>query len=73
MSCLLARPASTHPIDTEGTSIMTVTALTPGTVIGGIDTHLDTIHVAVIDPWGRDLADQEFPPRRPATDRPWTS
>ena len=40
---------------------MTVTALTPGTVIGGIDTHLDTIHVAVIDPWGRDLADQEFP------------
>ena len=27
MSCLLARPASTHPIDTEGKSIMTVTKL----------------------------------------------
>lgn len=40
---------------------MTVTTLDPGTVIGGIDTHLDTIHVAVIDPWGRDLADHEFP------------
>ena len=40
---------------------MTVTTLEPGTVIGGIDTHLDTIHVAVIDSWGRDLADQEFP------------
>lgn len=39
---------------------MTVTSLDPGTVIGGIDTHADTIHVAVIDPWGRDLADQEF-------------
>lgn len=40
---------------------MTVTPLDPGTVIGGIDTHLDTIHVAVIDSWGRDLADREFP------------
>jgi transposase len=40
---------------------MTVTALVAGTVIGGIDTHLDTIHVAVIDPWGRDLGDREFP------------
>lgn len=40
---------------------MTVTTLDPGTVIGGIDTHLDTIHVAVIDSWGRALADREFP------------
>jgi transposase len=40
---------------------MTVTPLDPGTVIGGIDTHLDTIHVALIDPWGRGLADREFP------------
>jgi transposase len=40
---------------------MTVTALNPGTVIGGIDTHADTIHVAVIDPWGRRMGDREFP------------
>jgi transposase len=59
MSCLLARPASTHPIDTEGISIMTVTALVPR-VIGGVDTHADTIHVAAIDGLGRNLADCEF-------------
>lgn len=40
---------------------MTVTALEPGTVIGGIDTHAETIHVAAIDPWGRGLDDAEFP------------
>ena len=40
---------------------MTVTALDPGTIIGGVDTHADTIHVAAIDPWGRALGDQEFP------------
>lgn len=44
---------------------MTVTALAPGTVIGGIDTHADTIHVAAIDPWGRELGDQEFPTTPP--------
>ena len=40
---------------------MTVTALDSGTVFGGIDTHADTIHVAVVDAWGRELDDQEFP------------
>lgn len=40
---------------------MTVTALDPGTVFGGIDTHADTIHVAAVDPWGRELDDAEFP------------
>lgn len=40
---------------------MTVTALDPSTVFGGIDTHADTIHVAAIDPWGRELDDKEFP------------
>jgi len=60
MSCLLARPASTNRIDTEGTFIMTVTAVTPG-VIGGVDTHADTIHVAAIDDLGRDVGDGEFP------------
>ncbi|MEO5654168.1 MAG: IS110 family transposase [Marmoricola sp.] len=39
---------------------MTVSALDPGTIIGGIDTHAETIHVAAIDPWGRELDDQEF-------------
>lgn len=40
---------------------MTVTSLDPGTIIGGIDTHADTIHVAAIDPWGRELGEKEFP------------
>lgn len=40
---------------------MTVTALDPGTVFGGIDTHADTIHVGAIDAWGRELDDAEFP------------
>lgn len=39
---------------------MTVTTLDTGTVIGGIDTHADTIHVAAINPWGRELGDKEF-------------
>lgn len=39
---------------------MTVTALDPGTIFGGVDTHADTIHVAAIDPWGRSLDDEEF-------------
>ena len=60
MSCLLARPASTNRIDTEGIFIMTVTTLDPGTIIGWIDTHADTIHVAAIDPWGRKIDDHEF-------------
>ena len=40
---------------------MTVTALEPGTTFGGIDTHANTIHVAAIDAWGRELGDAEFP------------
>lgn len=39
---------------------MTVTPLRPDTIFGGIDTHADTIHVAAIDPWGRNLDDKEF-------------
>lgn len=30
-------------------------------VVGGIDTHADTIHVALVTVLGRDVADQEFP------------
>jgi transposase len=61
MSCLPARPASTNRIDTEGSSIMTVTAQRATGVVGGADTHADTIHVAAIDILGRALGDQEFP------------
>lgn len=62
MSCLPARPASTNPIgyDTEGSSIMTATSPALG-VFAGADTHADTIHVAAIDRFGRELDDNEFP------------
>ncbi|MGH9252823.1 MAG: IS110 family transposase [Acidimicrobiales bacterium] len=33
----------------------------PGAVVGGADTHADTVHVALITALGRDLADREFP------------
>lgn len=63
MSCLFARPASTNPIgcDTEGTSIMTATPPAPPGIFAGADTHADTIHVAAIDSFGRELDDREFP------------
>ncbi|WP_269811398.1 IS110 family RNA-guided transposase [Kineosporia rhizophila] len=34
-------------------------------VVGGADTHADTIHVAVIDVLGKDVADAEFPATGP--------
>ena len=40
---------------------MTATAPEPLRVIGGVDTHADTIHVALIDALGRALDDREFP------------
>lgn len=40
---------------------MTATTPEATTLIGGADTHADTIHVAAIDTLGRDLGDQEFP------------
>ncbi|MGH3334229.1 MAG: IS110 family transposase [Nocardioides sp.] len=39
---------------------MTATSGDPTSVIGGVDTHADTIHVALIDSHGRPLDDQEF-------------
>lgn len=39
---------------------MTVTVAAAGTVIGGADTHADTIHVAAVDQVGRELGDCEF-------------
>ena len=41
--------------------MMTATPPQATLVIGGIDTHAETIHVAAIDDLGRDLADREFP------------
>lgn len=39
---------------------MTSSSHGPQVVIGGIDTHADTLHVAVIDQQGRPIADEEF-------------
>lgn len=40
---------------------MTSTASTVSQITGGVDTHRDTHHAAVIDQVGRRLADAEFP------------
>lgn len=40
---------------------MTATSFEATKVVGGADTHADTIHVAAIDTLGRELDDQEFP------------
>lgn len=40
---------------------MAVTPLEETQVVGGADTHSDTIHVAAIDTLGRELSDREFP------------
>lgn len=39
---------------------MTVTALDAPALVGGADTHADTIHVAALDLVGRELGDAEF-------------
>ena len=39
-------------------------------VVGGVDTHGQTHHAAVIDSVGRQLGDREFP-ASPAGYRPW--
>ena len=40
---------------------MTVTPSQATGVIGGADTHAETVHIAAIDPLGRELGDREFP------------
>jgi hypothetical protein len=42
-------------------------------VFGGVDSHADTIHVAVIGDNGGHLADAEFATPPPDTPRPWPS
>jgi transposase len=64
MSCLpldRRRPA----FDMEGSLITTMTTADVAAkhdrcVVGGADTHTDTIHVAALDPLGRELGDCEF-------------
>jgi transposase len=45
--------------ESEGLSIMTVEPF-PVAVVGGVDSHADTVHVAVISAHGTELGDQEF-------------
>ena len=57
MSCL-TEPAGADPIGSErAITIMTK----PEGRVGGIDSHKDTIHVAVITEIGQPVADKEFP------------
>lgn len=56
MSCLTG-PAGADPPGLKGSTIMT----NERDAIGGIDSHKDTIHVAVITGTGAPVADREFP------------
>jgi transposase len=56
MSCLTG-PAGADPPGSEGVTIMTNQQQN----IGGVDSHRDTIHVAVITEIGQPVADHEFP------------
>ena len=56
MSCLTG-PAGADPSDRKGSTIMTNETRN----IGGVDSHKDTIHVAVITALGREVDDYEFP------------
>ena len=40
---------------------MTSITTTTGPVTGGVDTHGETHHAAVLDQVGRELGDREFP------------
>lgn len=56
MSCLTVRAAPTHR---NGRAALIMT--NPQAGIGGVDSHKDTIHVAVITAIGQPVADREFP------------
>ena len=55
MSCLTC-PAGVDPSDRKGITIMTTQHH-----VGGVDSHKDTIHVAVITALGQPVEDREFP------------
>lgn len=59
MSCLTG-PAGVDPSGTKGITSMTNESEDVGTV-GGVDSHKDTIHVAVVTGLGRPVDDHEFP------------
>ena len=56
MSCL-TDAAGADPSDRKGSTIMT----NQQQHVGGVDSHKDTIHVAVITDTGHPVADREFP------------
>lgn len=56
MSCLTG-PVGADPTGSKGISIMTNNE----GFVGGVDSHKDTIHAAVITTTGREVADREFP------------
>ena len=56
MSCLTG-PAGADPSDRKGNTIMT----NQQQRIGGVDSHKDTIHAAVVTAVGQPVADREFP------------
>ena len=56
MSCLTG-PAGADPSDRKGSTIMTNQAHR----VGGVDSHKDSIHVAVITELGQPVGDREFP------------
>ena len=59
MSCLTG-PAGVDPSGTKGSTIMTSQTTDDPRCIGGIDSHHDTIHAAVITATGRPVEDREF-------------
>lgn len=62
ITVLSARPAGAcHPAPARRGTAMTIMPDHSNLVIGGVDTHGEAHHAAVIDALGRHLADREFP------------
>jgi transposase len=63
MSCLLhpTRVIDLPESSRKAVPIMTAPARPAPVVVGGSDTHADTVHVAAISTLGREVADREFP------------
>ena len=59
MSCLTG-PAGVDPSGTKGHTSMT-NDISTSSAVGGVDSHKDTIHVAVITGTGRPVGDHQFP------------
>lgn len=60
MSCLTG-PAGVDPSGTKGSTSMANDSSACTDAVGGVDSHKDTIHVAVITGAGRPVDDHEFP------------